>query len=132
MSQTTLTVRYTVAIRQAPHPRLSFCALKTQIRWLLACDLYSLYYVQPHALRPLKYSFGARHIIYNIKNCLTRQDTRYVNNACVTYYMTNLSNAQVLSALKLTYNLKLLFMILRLFQRLERFNLQIHLFDKLL
>ena len=54
MSQTTLTVQYTVAIRQAPHPLLSFCAGKAQIRWLLACDLFhSLYYVQPHALRPL-------------------------------------------------------------------------------
>jgi len=38
MSQTTLTVQYTVAIRQAPHPLLSFCALTAQIRRLLACD----------------------------------------------------------------------------------------------
>jgi len=38
LSQTTLTVRYTVAIRQAPHPLLSFCALWAQTRWLLACD----------------------------------------------------------------------------------------------
>jgi len=77
LSQTTLTVRYTVAIRQAPHPLLSFCVLTTQIRWLLACDLYSLYYVQPHALRPLKYSFGARHDINSINKYPTRQDERY-------------------------------------------------------
>ena len=30
-------VRYTVAIRQAPHPLQSFCALMAQIRRLLAC-----------------------------------------------------------------------------------------------
>lgn len=35
------TVQYTVAIRQAPHPLLSFCALTAQIRRLLACDLNS-------------------------------------------------------------------------------------------
>ncbi len=46
------TVQYTAAIRQAPHPLLSFCVLTTQIRRLLACEL-SLYYVQSHALRPL-------------------------------------------------------------------------------
>jgi len=59
------TVRYTVAIRQAPHPLRSFCALTAQIRLLLACDLFhSLYYVQPHTLRPLNYyRFGVRHII---------------------------------------------------------------------
>jgi len=74
LSQTTLTVRYTVAIRQAPHPRLSLCVAKTQIRWLLACDFNSLYYVQPHALRPLKYSFGARHDINSINSRARRQD----------------------------------------------------------
>ena len=35
------TVQYTVAIRQAPHPLLSFCAVMAQIRLLLACDLNS-------------------------------------------------------------------------------------------
>jgi hypothetical protein len=47
LSHTTLTVRYTVAIRQAPHPPLSFCSATEQIRRLLACDftpctMYSL------------------------------------------------------------------------------------------
>jgi len=97
LSQTTLTVRYTVAIRQAPHPLLSFCALMAQIRWLLACDFHSLYYVQPHALRPLKYSFGARHINHSIKACLIRQDRRYLNNARAIYYRRLLHNAQALN-----------------------------------
>ena len=34
--------RYTVAIRQAPHPLLSSCALMTQIRRLLACEFVLL------------------------------------------------------------------------------------------
>ena len=70
-------VRYTVAIRQAPHPLQSFCVVKTQIRRLLACDLgtpcttYS-----PSALRPLKWNFtcfGAGHIKNSNKRIYTRQ-----------------------------------------------------------
>lgn len=35
-------VRYTVAIRQAPHPLQSFCVVTTQIRQLLACEIVLL------------------------------------------------------------------------------------------
>ena len=44
----------------------------------MACDLYSLYYVQSHALRPLQYSFGARHDNYLINFRYSSQETRHI------------------------------------------------------
>ena len=78
LSQTTLTVRYTVAIRQAPHPRLSFCAELAQIRRLLACDLLLVLCTASRASTSKNISFGARHINHNIKSETKRQEERYI------------------------------------------------------
>ena len=62
-------VRYTVAIRQAPHPLQSFCAVMAQNRQLLACSVVTpcTYVRVPSRVRPLHYYFcdvrvfGAEH-----------------------------------------------------------------------
>jgi hypothetical protein len=72
------TVLYTAAIRQAPHPLLSFCVLTTQIRRLLACDLL-LVPSGTFSRAPTfnNINFGARYIDNGTKHDLECQDKRY-------------------------------------------------------
>ncbi len=85
--ESNITVQYTFAIRQAPHPLRSVCSVKAQTRLRLACSLCSMYVLKgrtcsskAHSTFILNFVFGAEeHNDNSTKYCKLRQPV-----ACTT------------------------------------------------